>query len=238
VGAAVGGCVRGSLATSTGPNGPHTWCADNRQKAHVGEKVRFSFILINPLMDRPIDPYGYADYCMATVGEDRIQCEPDLGGRFRFEHQLADLEPGRTIQVKATVYRQYGSRDFMQVGEDWMRGESRFDEPDPKVRSDSLSLRIYQAEVEIKLPGGPAPFDFESGKLELVRSDGSISSVYLDRPKCRGFTVEGPDEHGAHTIRYLPQGTEVNPSGQTEARFAAYDLAGQRHTASTMVPTP
>ena len=63
------GCISGSLATSTGPNGPQAWSAASQQDAHVGEEVRFSFILVNPMLDRPMDPYGYVDYCVTSVGE-------------------------------------------------------------------------------------------------------------------------------------------------------------------------
>ena len=232
------GCVRGSLATGTGPNGPKAWSADNHQQAHVGEQVRFSFILIDPLLNRLVDPYGYADYCMATVGEHRIQCEPDLGGRFRFEHQLTGAEPGHTIKVTASAYRQYGRRDFMRVGDTWLRGESRFDEPDRRFRSDSLSLHVYQSQVRVRLPASQAPFDFDSGDLRLIKDDGTVSPVYLDRAGRPGFTVEGPDQQGAYTIVYLPNGTELDSCGQTDVRFVVYDLAGQPHSVSGVIPTP
>lgn len=232
------GCVRGSLATGTGPNGPKAWSADNHQQAHVGEQVRFSFILIDPLLNRLLDPYGYADYCMATVGEDCIQCEPDLGGRFRFEHRLTGAEPGQTIRVTASAYRQRGRRDFMRVGDTWLRGESRFDEPDRKFRSDSLFLHVYQSLIRVRLPAGQAPFDFEGGDLRLIKSDGTVSPVYLDRAGRPGFTVEGPDQQGAYTIVYLPKGTELDACGQTDVRFMVHDLAGQPHSAGGVIPTP
>ena len=238
VGAPLAGCIRGSLATSTGPNGRQGWSADSRQDAHVGEKVRFSFILVNPFVNRPVDPYGYADYCTATVGRHRVQCEPDLGGRFRFEHLLDGVEDGQTVKVTATAYRQYGRRDFIKVGDTWLRGESRFDEPDRKVHSDSLYLDVYQAQVAIRLPAGATPFEFETGRLELIRGDGMTSRVFADQPGRPGFTVEGPDEQGMYTIAHLPRGTELDSSGQTKARFVVQDLDGQRHTAEAVIPTP
>ena len=100
---AASGCMRGSLATSTGPNGPQAWSADKSQDAHVGEQVRFSFILVKPWQKGPVDPYGHADYCLADIGGHRVLCEPDWGGRFRFEDDFSDDAPGQTIIVSATA---------------------------------------------------------------------------------------------------------------------------------------
>ena len=232
------GCIRGSLATSTGPNGPQLWSADNEQQAHVGETVRYSFILISPMQNRPLDPYGYADYCIATVGTQRIACEPDLQGHFRFEHRLTDAKPGDEIKVTATAYRQYGARDFLKVGDSWLRGDSPIDEPDPEVCDDSITLQVYQARVQIELPGGDAPLDQESGKLQLIKSDGTVSSVFIDRPGRPGFEAVGPDQAGDYTIVYLPDGDQLSPSGQTRARFTIHDLTGHPHSAECSIPTP
>lgn len=76
----LGGCLSGSLATNTGPTGPHGWCTAKEQQAHVGETVGYSFILKHPFHKRPIAPYGYADYCVATIGRERVECEVDPGG--------------------------------------------------------------------------------------------------------------------------------------------------------------
>lgn len=235
---AASGCIQGSLATRTGPNGPQLWSADKRQEAHVNETVPFSFILTSPPRDRPLDPYGYADYCVASIGDQRVLCEADLQGHFRFSHRLAEAKPGDETKVTATAYRQYGNRDFIQVGGSWLHGDSPIDEPDRKVCSDSITLRVYQARVEMRLPGGASPFDFESGKLQLLKYDGSVRLVFLDRPGRPGFIASGPDDAGGYTVVYAPDGDELNPSGQTPARFTVYDLAGHPHTVEMMIPTP
>ncbi|MCP4248756.1 MAG: hypothetical protein GY778_17065 [bacterium] len=232
------GCIRGSLATSTGPNGPQAWSADNHQQAHVGEPVQFSFILIGPYQRRPLDPLGLADYCLVDVCSQRLECEPDPGGRFRFEHVLADAKPGDEIEVTVTAYRQYGQRDIIQVGDQWLRGDSPLDEPDRTVAADSLTLETYQTTVEIELESGAAPFDFESGKLELIAPEGKTMPVYIDRPGRPGFTVGGPDDRGVFSIRYLPDGTQVGVFDLTEALFTVYDRAGQPHRSSVKIPTP
>ncbi len=232
------GCIRGSLATSTGPNGPDLWSADDKQQVHVGETVRFSFILVGPWQRRPLDPYGFADYCIADFGERRMVCEPDLGGHFRFSRALSALKAGDSVEITATAYRQYGACDFLEVGDTWLRGESPIDEPDRKVCDDSVTLLAYEAPVEIKLPGGTAPLDAETGKLELVKSDGTVAPVFIGRPGRPGFVLDGPDADGDYTLVYQPRGDEVNPSGHTKACFTIHDLAGHPHTAETLIPTP
>ena len=235
---APGGCLSGSLATSTGPNGPHGWCTAKKQQAHVGETVKYSFILVQPFGKRPIAPYGYADYCVATIGQERVECEPDPGGRFRFEHQLVGVNAGDKVKVSATAYRQYSQRDFMKIGETWVRGDSPYDEPDEKFTSDSLTLQIYQVRVEIPVCQEQVPLNFDAGRLELIKSDGTVSSVYLDHPGRGGYSVSGPDDSGCYTVVYLPDGTQLNPAGQTQARFTVDDRAGHPHTAGVMIPTP
>jgi len=232
------GCIHGSLATSTGPNGSGAWSEDRVQQAHAGEKVRYSFILVDPLLKRPVDPYGYADYLVAEVGDHRIQCEPDIGGRFRFEHTLDGVEAGERIKVTATTYRQYGQRDFMKVGGRWLKGDSPFDEPDRPFKSDSLTLEVYETRLEIPLVPDDAELDFESGKLELIRSDGSTVPVYIDRPGRPGFVVAGPDHLGRYLVTYRPAGSQINTAGETVARFTVFDVAGNAHSAEVTLPTP
>lgn len=126
----------------------------------------------------------------------------------------------------------------MKVGDTWLRGDSPYDELDEKFVSDSLTLRIYQARVEVWVCQGEMPLDFERGKLELLKSDGVVSSVYLDRPGRPGFKVSGPDDAGCYQVVYLPDGTQLNPAGRTEARLSVYDRADHPHTATVMIPTP
>ncbi len=232
------GCIQASLATSTGPNGAGEWSIENQQQVHIGEVVDYSFILLYRTLGRPVDPYEYADYVVVTIGEERLQCEPDSAGRFRFSYRLAGIEPGEKVKVTATAYRQHGQRDFMKIGDTWLRGDSPYDEPDRARESDTVTLKVYEAVVEIMLPEGQAPFDFESGKLEFIKHDGTIVPIYIDRPTRRGFTTVGPDRQGQHTIVYVPDGDQLNPSGVTEARFTVYDRAGHQHTAGVTIPTP
>jgi len=232
------GCIYGSLATSTGPNGSEAWSADQVQMAHVGETVRFSFILIDGWMGRPLDPYGNADYCLVTIDGQQLECEPDVGGRFRFEHSLNGVKPDQRIRVTATAYRQYGQRDFMKVGNTWLRGDSPYDDPDREVTSDSLDLDTYQARVELAVPAGAAPLEAETGKLELIRDEAKVSNVYVDRLNRPGFTLEGPNEQKVYKAVYLPNGSELNTSGSTEARFTIFDTTGRPYSVTAEIPTP
>ena len=234
----LGGCIRGSLATNTGPNGPHGWSTDNRQDAHVGETVGFSFILVKPFSKKPIAPYGYVDYCLATVGNRRVECECDLGGRFRFEHPLGEVEPDRQVEIKVIAYRQYGKRDFMLVGDTWMRGHSPYDQPDAKFASDALTLRIYQAKVELRICEQETPLDIDRGRLELIKADGTVSTVSPSRPGRPGFDVSGPDDQGCYSMVYLPDGRQLAPAGTTVARLTVPDRSGHPHTVEDLIETP
>ncbi|MFQ5491014.1 MAG: hypothetical protein ACE5GE_09860 [Phycisphaerae bacterium] len=229
------GCIEGSLATSSGPS---LWSARKQQQVHVGETVRFDFILVGRFQKRLLDPYGLADYVMAQIGEHRVQCEPDLGGHFQFEHRFSGVRPGQQIEVTVTAYRQHGNRDFIQAGKHWLRGDSSVDEPDPKVCQARITLEFYQARLEATLPGGGSPLEPESGKLRLFGRNDRVSSVFVDRPNRRGFALSGPDASGNYTLVYEPDGDEIDPSGQTEARFIIYDLAGQQHTFELTLATP
>lgn len=234
-GGLAGGCVQGSLATSTGPA---LWSAQKTQQAHVGETVLFDFILISRLQNRPLDPYGFADYCMAQIGDDRVQCEPDLNGHFSFEHQLTDVQAGQQIEVTVTAYRQFGSRDFIQVGKKWLHGDSSIDEPDRKVCKSQVTLVVYQVRLEAQLTVGDSPLDPESGKLRLFGPNEQIVSIFIDRPNRPGFALSGPDQAGQYTLVYEPAGNQIAPSGQTKAHFMVYDLAGQQHDFDFLLDTP
>jgi hypothetical protein len=234
----LGACISGSLATKTGPNGPNGWSTDNRQQAHVGEAVEYSFILTKPFHKRPIAPYGFADYCVATIGQDRVECEADSGGRFRFEHRLTRARAGEDIKVRVTAYRQYGQRDFMEIGDTWLRGDSPYDAPDSKFATDSLTLEIYQATVEIRVCERAEPLDFDRATLELVKSGGQVTTIRRRRPGRPGFEVSGPDGQGCYTVLYQPVGSELNSAGTTEVRLSVYDRAGHPHTESTELATP
>ena len=126
----------------------------------------------------------------------------------------------------------------MKVGDQWLRGDSRLDETDRKVVSESLSLRIYSTQIELELPAAEASYDFETGKLELISREGQAVPIYCDRSNRRGFLVDGPGENGAYRISYVPQGGEIGVSGETEARFCVFDSTGQSHCVSEMIPTP
>ena len=55
------GCIYGSLASDTGPSAEGLWSVENMQEAHVGEKVKYSFILREPLNESRLSLFGLAD---------------------------------------------------------------------------------------------------------------------------------------------------------------------------------
>lgn len=234
----MGGCVSGSLATNTGPKPPgYDWSDAPKQMAHVGESVEFDFVLQDGFR-RFVNPSGVADYAAVFVHGDRIETEPDLYGHFPFTYTLDHAPPGAIVEVRAVAYRQRGSRDYMKVGDEWLRADSPYHLPDKEVAQDTIKFVIYAAFVELAIARPPIDLDPVSGVLHIRRSDGSISSVYIDRPHRRGFTISDPEADGLYHIRYRPDGVEVNPVGTTEVRVTIHDLSGHPHEASTTIDTP
>ncbi len=235
---AVGGCVGGSLASNTGPRPPgHRWSVARRQMVHVGETVRFDFVL-KDMLGRLVHPTGVAEYCVTFIGGQRLEAVPDVHGHFGFVHTFDDVRPGDRVIVKTTAYRQRGGRDFMKIRGQWYQSDSPYELPDKKVRSDSIRLYVYVAPIELTIPRPPDDLDPETGVMRILRSDGSTRSIYLDRPGRPGFTITGPEPAGRYRVGYLPSGDELNSGGTTEVEFTIYDRSGQTYHAAVTLETP
>lgn len=236
--AAAGGCIQGSLATSTGPRPPgNRWSSAAAQRVHIGEMVEFDFVLHNG-MQRFVSPGGVADYCVATIGDTRLEAIPDPLGHFNFSHSFGDVAAGDVIDVKVDAYRQKGGKDFVEIGGQWLATQTFSQEPDARVAGDSLRLTAYQSVVDFRLPRPADDFDPETGVLRLRKPDGTTVSVYVNRRPRRGFLLEGPEPTGYYRVSYEPRGSEVSATGTTEMTFTVYDVAGQRHVKRLEIETP
>lgn len=232
-----GGCVAGSLATSTGAQPGSTWSTDSRQLAHVGETVKLSFVLKRPLAAESIHALGLADYCEYRIGGERVDADLDADGAFLAEYQLDRVSPGDTVPIVATAWRQVGDRDAMKIGGEWLTNESPNNPPDEPVASSTVRLHIYQAQVEFIIPPIPDGLDVDTARLVLRRRDGRDTVIYSHRPPRRGFSIT-PDPAGGWTVTYLPYGDELNPTGTTPVELSVFDRAGNRHQFQTEIDTP
>jgi|GEM_PF-2382821 len=235
------GCVTASLATSTGPRTSGDWSVARRQRAHVGEEVQFDFVLhdpLHPFQEAPLSPLGIADYCVAIIGNERIETEPDMRGHFSFSHRFTDVRTGQTVLVEAAAYRLKGRRDYMRIAGQWVRGSSPYDKPDKRVAADSVRLQFYEAPIEIVLEPSGDDWLIEAGRLDIRRLDGTVSTVLPDRLDRRGFTMSGPDTAGRYRVKYVPSGTELNPTGSTQAVFIISDRSGKTHRLEETILTP
>ncbi|MFQ5415041.1 MAG: hypothetical protein ACE5E6_11345 [Phycisphaerae bacterium] len=208
-----------------------------RQAVHVGEDVSFSFVLIDWL-GRPIDPLGVADYCVARIGDDRIESTPDANGRFRFAFAFDHFRDGDIVDVRATAYRQRGHRDYMRVAGTWLQSDSPYEIQDQRVASDAITCSVYQTTIELRVPAPPDGLVPDTGVLRIRRADGTTSSVYAERAGRPGFRIARPPAHDAYAVHYRPQGNELNPTGETVAEFTIYDTTGTAHSVSAVLPTP
>ncbi len=234
----VGGCTVGSLASNTGPRPPgQSWSDARHQMVHVGETVRFDFVLVDHA-GRFVHPLGLADYCVMMIGPERKDAKPDLGGHFQFTHRFDDVPTGSEIEVRASAYRQHGGRDFMKMSGRWLQNDNPFDQPDQKVAGDAILLRVYETSLELILARPADELDMESGVLRVHRTDGAETSVYIDRPHRPGFRIFGPEPDGSYRIRYQPAGSELNPVGTTEVEFVIYDVAGRSYRVASTFATP
>ncbi len=232
------GCVSASLASDTGPRQQgHRWSTEARQQAHVGEEVRFDFVLQDASKSF-LSPTGVADYCVAMIGKRRIESEPDEFGHFTFTDRFDDARAGDEVAVRAIAYEQQGSRDFIRVGGQWLEADSPYAVADRKVAEASVVLSFYQSKVDLGIARPADDLDPETGVLRIRHSEGSIATVYVDRPNRKGFVIAGPGADGFYHVSYLPRGDEVDKTGTTEVEFSIYDLAGQRHTVAQSLPTP
>jgi len=236
--ASSGGCHQASLASSTGPRPPgHQWSMANRQMVHVGEQVAFHFVIVDSF-GRFVHPLGLADYCVTFFGNERIEATPDIEGFFQFSLPFDRIRPGQTTKVTTTAYRQLGGRDFVKIRGEWLRSDSPYEIGDRKVASDSIIFTAYEVLIELRIVRPPDDLDPETGVLRICRDDGACTSVYVDLPDRRGFTLTGPGPDGYYRVRYQPVGNELNPTGTTDVRFTIYDQSGQPHHASLTIETP
>ncbi len=234
----LGGCVSASLATSTGPRPPQQhWSMAPKQSAHVGEQVVFDFVLTDWLGGF-ISPRGVADYCVAMIGDERIEAEADEKGHFRFSATADEARVGKKLKVTATAYLQQDSRDYMKVGGRWLKADSPSARLDQKVAQDVMELIIYQATVAMKIARPADDLDVQSGVLRFQRFDGAASPVYVDKPGRPGFRIVGPDSDGYYRVEYRPTGAELNPTGTTDVEFSVYDFSGRRHATVQTLKTP
>lgn len=236
---ALSGCVSGSLASSTGSHpGPTGWSVAPRQQVHVGETVRFDFVLTQPGSGRMIDPIGLVDYCVVAIGSDRIHVDADALGHFLFAYTFSDFRPGEETVVEARAYRIRGYRDHMNIAGEWVRSQSPSDLPDRIVIADSIRMTVYALTFELQVLSPESPLEGESGVLRIQRRDGSETLRYIDRPHRPGFTVEGPDARGTYVIRYAVQGDELNSTGKTPVEFVIHDRTGKRIAEARVLDTP
>ena len=88
------GCITGSLASDTGPSPPGTFWSDAaRQMVHVGEQVRFDFVLQDALRRRVL-PMGLADYSVVFVDGKRIETQAGVALAGRDAVSRARRRPG------------------------------------------------------------------------------------------------------------------------------------------------
>jgi len=233
-----GGCVSASLATSTGPHPlQQRWSMASTQEAHIGEQVYFDFVLTD-WRGRFLGPTGIADYCVAMIGGERVEADPDAKGHFRFSYTLDHASAGENLKVTATAYQQFDSRDFMKIGGRWLKADSPYAQPDRKVAGDSVKLTIYQTTLDMQIARPADDLDPESGVLRFQCVDGGGGPVYVDKPGRPGFKIGGPASDGYYRVEYRPTGGQLNPTGTTEVEFTIHDLGGQRHVVSQTLNTP
>ncbi len=230
------GCRTGSLATDTGPDQP--WCSLDRQWAHVGEHVEFSFALTKGVLHREaIDPFGLSDYCVATCGAERVEAELDGTGHYRFGFDVVGVRPGDVVSVSVAAYRRRGLRDARLIGGRWMRADVPHDPKDVSVARDALDLRVYQTVVELPIDHPTADLDMGTGRLELVKNDGDRSSVLGDRADGAGFTHTQVGQSGRYVVTYEPRADQLNKTGTTSIRFTVFDRKGDQFTFDGVIPS-
>lgn len=181
---------------------------------------------------------GLADYCVAMIGNERVEAEPDAKGHFKFSYSLDHGHPGDKFKVTATAFGQRDSRDFMKIGNRWLKADSPFAEPDRIVAGDTVQIAVYQTTVDLKIARPADDLDPESGVLRFQCADGGGGPVYMDKPGRPGFRIGGPGADGYYRVEYYPTGDQLNPTGTTDVEFTIHDLGGQRHVATQTLSTP
>jgi len=232
------GCVTGSLATNTGPRAPgERWSTDREQSAHVGEFFQLDFVLKN-WMGSLTSPGGVADYCVFLVGNDCQVVEANPSGHFACGFRFDSIPHGDTVNVEAVAYRQQGTRDWVQARGQWVQTSNPGDEPDARVASDSIRMRIYQSEVELTIPRTADDLDPSTGLLRFSSDMDRNVSFGLSRNGSQGFHMDAPDPSGMYLVRFEPPADALQPFGKTRVVFTIKDRAGQTHTIESAVDSP
>ncbi|MCH7925072.1 MAG: hypothetical protein IIC51_06020 [Planctomycetes bacterium] len=232
------GCISGSLASSTGPRDPgQRWSDANRQMVVLGEEVQFDFVL-QDWKRRLVSPRGVADYCVAYVGAERIECEADVYGHFSFSHIFDRYRPGDVVAVRAAAFQQRGSRDYMKIAGQWMHNDSPYELSDRKGASDSITLTVYESPIELAVGTAGTPLDPGTAVLRIRKGSDSAVSILIERPDRPGFSLGGPEKNGSYILRYLPRRDELNTYGRTEIEFTVRDVAGRTFRVQSVIETP
>jgi len=199
--------------------------------------VDFDFVL-QDAWRRFVPPGGIVDYCVISIGDTRSESVAGPRGHFNFSHSFADVPAGTVVDVRVDAFRQRGAKDYVQIAGQWLATQTFSQEPDVRVAGDSLRLKAYQSSIDFRLPRPADDFDPDSGVLRLRKTDGTTTSVYINRPTRHGFLLVGPEPSGYYRVRYEPRGQEVSPTGKTDVTFTIHDVGGQRHTKRIALDTP
>lgn len=228
----------GSLATDSGPS-PLEWSEANHQFVHVGERVRFSFVMARDSRKKnAINPLGLVDYCIGNVGGERIEATLTDTGHYRFMSDMSDRRPGEVIDVSAAAYRTRGTRDVMKIGDTWVRADAPSDQPDRLLSRDRLRLTVYKSRIELPCKRPLTDLDMDTGHLEIRRADGSVTEVLSNGSGGGGFAHTGPDADGLYHVLYEPRASELNKNGMTAIRFRVRDTANNPHVFDAVLKTP
>jgi hypothetical protein len=206
------GCLAGSLATNTGAQPGGTWSTAQRQPAHVGERVKLSFVLKQALANESMHAAGLADYCVFNLGGEKLDAEIDESGAFTTEYRFDNVTAGERVPISAIAYRQVGPRDRMLIAGEWISNASPNNPSDDPIASAALSLDFYQTQVEIAVPVALDAIDPATAELRFKLREGEDVVVYVAHPPRPGFTLEARDE--AHcVVRYQPNGFATQSHG-------------------------
>ncbi len=233
------GCVSpgGSLASTTGPSAG-VWSTADPQIVHVGERVRFSFVLTASLnAEQGIEPSGIVDYCFVRIGQDLLETGIGEFGHFEVEHVFDALPPGQEVTVTATGYRMLGSRDRRLIAGEWIT-RTDFDQTDRVICQDDLTLTAYKSRIELPVQPDSDDWDIAGGGLALIRRDGRTTVVRASQNGEDGFEVRGPFDDGKYMVTYEPSAEMLNSSGTTQVRFTVMDDRGRQHVIERLLSTP
>jgi hypothetical protein len=208
------------------------------QAAHVGENVKFSFILTKTFGKFPVHPAGIAEYCVLEIDQHPVEMELDEGGKFSASYVMPAEWANREIKIKAAAYRQYGQRDRIVHKERLLQSDRAADPKDQAIARDAITMLVYQSAIEFKVEKEAEELDFDAAHLVVRKADGTSSTVAKFGVSGRGFLVDSRTESAEHTVRYEPACAQVNGTGMTQAELTVPDRAGRAHHYRTEFMTP